>query len=150
MFPGYRVRIASAFLAGLFLACIACAADAADPKGFWLTEDRGGIIQIRPCGDALCGIIVGLTDWPATGIKVDVRGNPQCHYTLLAGLKPEDDGRWHGTVTNPEDGRTYSAEVWVPADGVLRLRGYIGLPLLGSTQLWPAYHGATRADCRFP
>jgi uncharacterized protein (DUF2147 family) len=126
------------------------AVPATSPQGYWLTEDRGGIVQIHPCGDALCGTIVGLTDWPAHGTKVDVHGNPQCHLTLLAGLREEDDGRWHGTITNPEDGRTYSAEVWVPADGLMRLRGYIGLPLFGSTQLWPPYHGATRQDCHFP
>ncbi len=141
-------RLAAAL--ALSVSGAAHAVPATGPQGYWFTEDRGGIVQIRPCGDTLCGIIVGLSDWPAHGTKVDVHGRPQCHLTLLAGLREEDDGRWHGTITNPEDGRTYSAEVWVPADGTLRLRGYIGLPLLGSTQLWPPYHGATREDCHFP
>ena len=119
------------------------------PVGLWLTEDRGGVISVQPCGAALCGIIVGLSDWPAHDIKRDWRGLPQCHEVLLAGLRLQDDGRWHGTVTDPEDGKTYSAEVWVP-DGTLRLRGYIGLPILGSTQRWPPYTGAVRQDCHFP
>ena len=118
------------------------------PVGLWLTEDRGGVIRVQPCGAGLCGIIVGLSDWPANGdVKRDWRGRPQCHSTLLVSLALRTDGRWHGSVTNPEDGRTYSAEVWVPADGILRLRGYIGLPLLGSTQLWPPFRGQVQPDC---
>ena len=119
------------------------------PLGQWLTEDRGGVIEVRPCGPVLCGVIVGLTDWPANGdVKRDWRGLPQCHSVLLAGLSLRDDGRWHGTVTNPENGRVYSAEVWVP-DGTLRLRGYVGLPMLGSTQLWPPFRGRVQGDCHF-
>lgn len=126
------------------------AGEARVPTGLWLTEDRGGVVRVEPCGAALCGVIVGLSDFPPSGVKLDVHGRSQCHLTLLAGLRPQEDGRWHGTVTNPEDGRTYSAEVWVPADGTLRLRGYVGLPLFGSTQLWPPYAGKLRDDCRFP
>ena len=118
------------------------------PLGLWLTEDRGGVISLQPCGPDLCGVIVGLSDWPAHDIKRDWRGLPQCHEVLLAGLRLHDDGRWHGTVTDPENGRVYNAEVWVP-DGTLRLRGYIGLPLLGSTQSWPHYEGTVRPDCHF-
>jgi len=125
------------------------AAAAPAPVGDWLTEDRGGVIRIGPCGAALCGEIVGLSDWPAHDVKRDVHGAPQCHLTLLADLRLQSDARWHGTVTDPEDGRSYSAEVWVPADGTLRLRGYIGLPLLGSTQLWPPFHGRVKPDCHF-
>jgi uncharacterized protein (DUF2147 family) len=135
---------------GAWLAGPAWAADARLPTGLWLTEDRGGIVRVEPCGGALCGVIVGLSDFPPSGVKLDVHGRSQCHLTLLAGLRLQDDGRWHGTVTNPEDGRTYSAEVWVPADGILRLRGYVGLPLFGSTQLWPPYTGRLRDDCHFP
>lgn len=136
----------------LAVACLAVPcpgkAEPPSPLGLWLTEDRGGVISVQRCDGDLCGIIVGLSDWPAHDIKRDWRGLPQCHEVLLAGLRLRDDGRWHGTVTDPEDGKTYSAEVWVP-DGTLRLRGYIGLPILGSTQRWPRYQGAVRPDCRF-
>jgi uncharacterized protein (DUF2147 family) len=141
--------------AGLVLACLLAASPAAatptSPEGFWSTEDHGGVIQIRPCGATLCGIIVGLSAWPAGGgVLRDVHGTPQCHLQLLAHLRlHQDDQRWHGTVTNPQDGRTYDAEVWVPDDGVLRLRGYIGLPLLGSTQHWDKFAGRVDPDCHF-
>ena len=147
------VQTLAALLVATFLLTVltpaACAQGPA-PVGRWKTEDGGGIIDVRACGQVLCGVIVGLSDWPANGdVKRDWLGRPQCHSILLAGLKLRDDGRWHGTVTNPENGRVYSAEVWVPADGSLRLRGYVGLPLLGSTQTWPPYHAAVQADCHF-
>ncbi len=142
-----RVWPAALLLAGTVAQA---SAQAPAPMGRWRTEDGGGIIEVRACGPVLCGVIVGLSDWPANGdVKRDWLGRPQCHSVLLADLKPQDDGRWHGTVTNPENGRIYSAEVWVPADGRLRLRGYIGLPLLGSTQIWPPYRAAVQADCHF-
>lgn len=136
----------------LLAAALALPAYAQAPAaiGRWKTEDGGGVIQVQACGQLLCGVIVGLSDWPANGdVKRDWLGRPQCHSTLLAGLRLQDDGRWHGTVTNPEDGRVYSAELWVPADGRLRLRGYVGLPLFGSTQIWPPYRATVQPDCHF-
>ncbi len=155
-FPGCPVPMAerrgpARILAAIALAGLACAAPAraGSPEGYWFTEDRGGIVQVHPCDGALCGTIVGLREWPASGQLLDWDGKPRCHFTLLRQLRLQDDGRWHGTVTNPEDGRIYSAEVWVPEDGVLRLRGYVGLPLLGSTQHWPAAPGGARPDCHY-
>ncbi len=155
-YPGCHAPMVECRLSALLVAlCLAwsfgaCAQGTESPLGLWFTEDHGGVISLQPCGPALCGVIVGLSDWPANGdVKRDWRGRPQCHSTLLANLKKQDDGRWHGTVTNPEDGQVYDAEVWVPPDGVLRLRGYIGLPLLGSTQKWPPFQGQVRSDCHF-
>jgi len=119
------------------------------PTGFWSTPDHGGVVQIRPCGTDLCGVIVGVTASPSGAMPRDVRGVPQCHLTLLNDLRLQDDGRWHGTVRNPEDGRVYDAEVWLPEDGHMRLLGYVGLPLLGVTQSWQRFSGTVQADCHF-
>jgi uncharacterized protein (DUF2147 family) len=129
---------------------LARAEAAKSPVGVWLTESRGGVVQVHPCGgNALCGTIVGLTPNPAGKLPLDWQGNPQCRRTLFWNMHPEDDGRWHGTLTNPEDGRSYGAEIWIADDGNMRLRGYIGLPLLGSTQVWPPFDGHLQPDCRF-
>jgi uncharacterized protein (DUF2147 family) len=139
----------------LLLAAVLClpamqAAATRIPTGLWFTEDKGGVVDVRPCGgENLCGIIVGLTPSPTGRLPRDFQGGPQCRRMLLRNMRPEDDGRWHGTVTNPEDGQTYDAEIWVAEDGNMRLRGYLGLPLLGSTQVWPPFVGHLQADCRF-
>ncbi len=121
---------------------------AASLLGAWMTEDRQGVIRIEPCGDAFCGRVVGISDFPPGGLR-DVHGAPQCQLVIIHGLRPTEDGRRAGTITNPDDGRTYSALTWVGPDGVLRLRGYVGLPLLGSTQHWPRFSGRLTADCHF-
>ena len=156
VFRGCRARIAdpAAFLRVVGVAALlapqAAGAVPISPEGRWLTEDGGGVVSIAPCGAALCGHIIGLSEWPKNGdVKRDVQGTPQCHMVLLDNLKLQDDSRWHGTVRNPEDGRVYSAEVWIGPDGAMRLRGYVGLPIFGSTQIWPAFHGAVKADCHF-
>ncbi len=143
------MRIAEA----LVLAALVTPAHASvqqDVLGDWQTEDGQGVIRVGPCGTGYCGVIVGTSEYPANGDALrDVHGRPQCHLSIINGLHIRDDSRLHGTVTNPEDGRTYSAEVWVAPDHALRLRGYIGLPLLGSTQIWPHFNGTVAPNCQF-
>ena len=64
-------------------------------------------------------------------------------------MRAGDDGKLHGTVTDPHDGDVYHATLWVADDGNLHLRGYIGIPLLGSTQTWTHFTGTLRPDCHF-
>jgi len=141
------VRIVSTLLFCL-LAFGASATPGTAPVGLWFTPDHGGVVRIGPCGADLCGTIVGLTPSPEGKLPNDVSGETQCHLGLFRNLHLGDDGKWHGTVRNPEDGQVYNAEVWVP-DGNLRLRGYVGVPLLGSTQTWQPFTGAVQPDCRF-
>ena len=41
------------------------------------------------------------------------------------------------------------AELWVDGRGQLHMRGYIGVPLLGKTQVWRPYMGHIAHDCQF-
>ena len=143
-------RLATILATAVLATGLAWPALARSPIGYWFTDDLGGIVQIQQCGaGTLCGTIVGLRDWPANGQRLDWQGHPQCHFPLLRNLRFQDDKRWHGTVTNPEDGQTYTAEVWVPDDGILRLRGYVALELFGSTRRWPASPTGARPDCHY-
>jgi len=135
--------------AALFL-LLTAAAPLPDPSGDWFTEDKRGIITIAPCGDSLCGAITGISDWDAKGQGPrDVHGTPECQLRFIHDMKPADDNRRHGTVTDPTDGKIYQAQLWLSDDGVLNLRGYIGLPILGSTQHWTRFTGKRTPDCHF-
>lgn len=107
------------------------------------------MIAIGPCGDGLCGRIAGILDWPADGhAPVDVDGQPQCGLTIISDVHPGSADRWAASITDPENGRVYDAQLWVDRAGRLHLRGYIGLPLFGQTQIWTPYPGPMPKDCR--
>ncbi|HME23779.1 MAG TPA: DUF2147 domain-containing protein [Acetobacteraceae bacterium] len=126
----------------------AVAGAASTPLGNWSTEGGHGVIAIAPCGEALCGRIVGIERAPDEPMPTDVQGRPQCELTIIRNEMPTEDGRWRGDVTNPRDGKTYRALLWVDDAGRLNLRGYIGIPLLGSTQIWNRYPGRLSDGCR--
>ena len=130
---------------------VAAAADGRPPpSGLWLTPDGGGVIGIEPCGEdaVLCGRIVGLTlDAPGSPMPTDVGGRPLCNLRILE-MNPENGGTWRGRITNPRDGSVWRAEMWLGDDGSLRLRGYLGIPLFGRTQVWAPYTGRLLPRCR--
>jgi len=148
MFQALRLA-ALACLSAALLAGSLGAARADDPVGMWSTEDGGGVIAIAPCGDALCGRIVGIARAPGEPMPKDVRGAPQCGLTIIAHEKPAGDGTWLGDITDPRTGRTYGAKIWLDESGNLRLRGFVGTPLLGQTQIWRPFSGHLKGMCEF-
>ena len=147
--PGSHIGIPSAAALGFGLSTFAAsaAAPSASPVGTWLTESGHGVVEIAKCGDALCGRIVGIDREPGSPMPTDVNGRPQCGLTIISNQRPETDGTWRGEVRDPRDGATYQAKLWVDGSGNLRLRGFIGIPLLGSTQVWRPFAGRLTAEC---
>jgi uncharacterized protein (DUF2147 family) len=115
--------------------------------GNWSTQDGNGVIAIEQCGDALCGRIVGIVRANGEPIPKDVHGASQCGLTIISNERPTPDGFWLGQVTDPRDGATYHAQLWLDDGGNLNLRGYLGIPLLGRTQKWHPYTGHLTDTC---
>ena len=80
-------------------------------------------------------------------MPTDVDGHPQCGLTIITNQRPAEDGTWLGKITDPRNGNTYQAKLWVDEGGNLHLRGFLGIPLLGSTQIWRKYTGRLTAEC---
>jgi uncharacterized protein (DUF2147 family) len=136
--------------AGVVLALAAGPAAAADVLGTWATAEDKSHVEIVPCAEAaekLCGSIVWLKEPnDDTGQPKHDKNNPEpslqsrpiIGLPLLAGFVSGDEpNKWtDGEIYNPEDGDTYSCTMTLLEDGRLEVRGYVGLPLFGKSQIW--------------
>lgn len=146
--------VAFVLLLCLGLSILPARAATITPVGNWVTASQDAVIQIRPCGDHLCGAIQGMVLSPTDKTPTDWVGQSQCGLVILktsATARPEADGTraWYGHITNPRNGSRYHIRLTLDAQGHLLLRGYVGLPLFGRTQSWHSYQGKLGTqDCR--
>lgn len=134
------------------LACLALAsaAHAAPPPpiGNWLTEGSDAVITTAMCGNQLCGYISGIPlAIPGEPIPTDYQHHSQCHLTIIYDGVPDSDD-WKARILDPRDGNTYRVSLRVDPQGRLHVRGYIGIPLFGSSQIWTPFTAPLPADCR--
>ena len=106
------------------------------------------MVTLRPCDGAICGVVEGLTGFRPDGSPpLDVQGRSRCHLTIIGDLQLSEPGVWAGHITNPDDGKMYSIHISLDPQGRMRMRGYIGIPLLGRTTIWTRYQGRLTPDC---
>jgi uncharacterized protein (DUF2147 family) len=56
---------------------------------------------------------------------------------VLRGLTRQDDGTWaDGRIYDPASGYTYRCHLALDGNDRLRLRGYVGVPVIGRTTTW--------------
>jgi uncharacterized protein (DUF2147 family) len=133
--PATRLALAAMFAA----LTLPAAAAPATPLGTWLTESGNLEVRIDACGQALCGTVtkvIANNSMSQAGDMKPVDPRPALGMTILIDLKPQGEGEWKGSIYNRENGKTYDALVSVPAADQLAMRGYVGLPLFGKTQIW--------------
>jgi uncharacterized protein (DUF2147 family) len=142
---GWRRAAITALVA---LPVLPAGAGASGPEGLWWAEGGFAQVEIRPCGDALCGRVVWLRHpFDESGCALrDVenpdpalRARPVEGLRILYGLRPSSDDphAWSGgRIYDPGSGRTYSAVVETDGPDRLRVRGYLAIRLLGRTTTW--------------
>jgi uncharacterized protein (DUF2147 family) len=124
----------------------------AGPSGIWIDESGRGGIDIEPCGDKLCGTLVWLKNplneagQPKTDIHngdAALRARPLCGLKIMWDFSPDGDNAWSGgSIYETDSGSVYSSNMHLQDDGTLRVRGYVGISLLGKTQTWTRAPGA--------
>ena len=55
---------------------------------------------------------------------------------LMRNFHQQGDDWVDGTVVDPENGKEYKGKIWAVGKDTLRMRGYIGISLLGRTETW--------------
>lgn len=98
-------------LAASFVLAMAGAALAADPlEGTWRTakDDNGnsGLINVAPCGAALCGTLVQSFDAAGKPFKSENQGRQIISQTVSSG-----GGDYKGKVFSPDRGKTYNSRL---------------------------------------
>ena len=64
------------------------------------------------------------------------KNKPIKHLMFIWGLKENKDGSWSGgEILDPKTGKIYRARMIQKGDK-LYVRGYVGVPILGRTQIW--------------
>ena len=139
-----RVTVASVVTLSAGLAC-------ASPAGVWKTvsdktHKERAMVRITEAGGVFNARIERMLD---PSVKPDVlcdkcsddrKNKPIVGLEIVRGVKKSADkeGAWDGgTILDPENGKTYRVRL-TPIEGgkKLEVRGYIGTPMLGRTQVW--------------
>ena len=134
-------------LIGLAVPQVALAqSQAVSPVGLWRTIDDAtqqpkALVRIVDQGGVLAGRIEKILVAPADAVceqcTDERKGKPVQGMTILSGLKPEGSEWTGGEVLDPASGKVYRARIKLADAGrKLEMRGYVGVPTLGRTQVW--------------
>jgi uncharacterized protein (DUF2147 family) len=55
---------------------------------------------------------------------------------IMRNFHPDGEDWVGGTVVDPENGWVYKGKIWSEGNDKVHLRGYIGISLLGRTEVW--------------
>jgi len=130
----------------LYLSLNSAGDEAKKVEGVWLTGSKKAKVQIFERNGKFYGKIVWLREPKDKEGKDKMDKNnpdPKLRIKPLIGLENltdfEYDGEleWDdGYIYDPENGKTYSCKMWLENDNTLNVRGYIGISLLGRTEVW--------------
>ena len=141
-----RTAILSASL--LLYTCIADAASDT-PVGRWMTindetHEPTAVVEIVDEPTGLSGRVISLYPKPGQNpapkckdCSGEHKDQPVIGMTILWNLHRDGDEWNGGEIFDPDGGKTYRCKMHLIEDGAkLEVRGFIGISLLGRTQIW--------------
>ena len=66
----------------------------------------------------------------------EYKNQPILGMAIMRNFHPEADDWVDGTVVDPENGKQYKGKIWAVGKDSLKMRGYVGISLLGRTETW--------------
>jgi hypothetical protein len=121
-----------------------------DPAvGLWKTIDDktntpSSLIKVEELNGTLEGTIIKTFFQPnetplvyCTLCKDDRKDKPIIGMKIMTELKRTKPGYWsNGKILDPDEGEIYQVKLGTEDGKKMEVRGYIGFPLLGRTQVW--------------
>lgn len=118
-----------------------------DVLGVWLNEDKDAHVEMFKRNGKIYGKIVWIKepiDSETGKPKVDkhnpdpaLKTRPTLGLEILKGFSFDGSKEWSGgEIYDPKSGKTYSSYMIFDKNDVLKIRGYIGVALLGKTTYW--------------
>jgi uncharacterized protein (DUF2147 family) len=121
--------------------------------GVWHTRDDKSQVQVFKQDGHYFGKILSLKEpnWPADDEQgmggkpkndrknsdPKLRSRPIAGITIMMNFDYSGNNVWEGgRVYDPESGNTYRGKMSLTATNRLELRGYVGVPLFGRTEVW--------------
>lgn len=118
-----------------------------DILGHWLNEDQDGKVEIYKENGKYFGKLVWLKfpiDEETGKPKLDkhnpddeLKKRPSKGIVLMTDFEYDGDGEWdEGEIYDPKSGKTYSCYMKLESMEKLKVRGFIGVSLIGKTTYW--------------
>ena len=119
--------------------------------GKWVTEGGKAHVEVVKEGDTYTGKIVWLQEPNYVEGEEDAgtprrdknnpdaskRDQPIIGLVVLRDFQYVGDHSWKkGTIYDPETGKTYKCNITLKEDGTLKVRGFIGVSVVGRNSLW--------------
>ena len=114
-------------------------------EGLWTTiDDEDGqpssIVSIQIVEDKLTATIREIFDQPqdvlCESCSGDKHNKPVVGMQIISNMT-KSGSKWSGgKVLDPKNGKSYKCKIELDGNNKLKMRGYIGMPALGRTQIW--------------
>ena len=138
------------FASYLLVVSLSVSAQGIDPAlGVWKTIDEktnqpSSLIRLEEKNGELIGTVIELIPTPGEPLithcrlcKGERKDKPIVGMVIMNGLKKEKPGYWFGgEILDPEEGDIYKVKIATDDGKTLKVRGYIGISLIGRTQVW--------------
>jgi uncharacterized protein (DUF2147 family) len=105
------------------------------------TGDAKSIVEIYEKNGKIYGKIIeilekGKEDKTCDKCKGSKKDKPVKGMVIIEGLSKDGDNWEDGTILDPRNGKEYKCRISLENSDKLKVRGYLGVSLLGRTQYW--------------
>jgi uncharacterized protein (DUF2147 family) len=114
--------------------------------GTWFNAEKDAKIDVYKVGDKYFGKVIWLKfpndakGKPKTDIEnpdPKLQSRPRLGLIVLSSLDYKSGMKYEkGKIYDPKSGKTYSCQAELAGNKILKLRGYIGVSLIGRTSEW--------------